>query len=169
MKERYEVFKFGYFKDSNNIFPIEDNKIMASTDRSIACFQIIGDRIELIFKYYCTNYDIFNEFYPIIYKRKYIFNHNNNIINVFSLKKMKYIFYTSFPHDGYNLQLFPLINGNLLLVYSPNSTLKNEGYSLMEVTFFQNNIYIVKNYEFKVKSIVAQLKDGTIIYNPPEK
>ena len=78
---------------------------------------------------------------------------------------------SSLPHDYGALQLFPLINGNLLIVYSLDKFLynKKKSYCLMEVTFFQNDIFIVKKFEFKVKSIVAQLKDGTIIYNPPEK
>ena len=110
-----------------------------------------------------------NQFYPIIYKGKYIFKHNYDIIGVFSLKKMRYIFFTSFQHEFGALQLFPLINGNFLLVCFPDSHRLNKCYSLMEITFFQNNIFIVKNFEFKVESIVAQLKDGTIIYNQPEK
>ena len=35
----------------------------------------------------------------------------------------------------------------------------------MEVTFFERQIFLVQKFDIKVKSIVAQLKDGTIIYN----
>ena len=58
-----------------------------------------------------------------------------------------------------------------ILVYSTESYSYDgkKSYSLMEVTIFQNDIFIVQKYEFKVKSIVTQLKDGTIIYNPPDK
>ena len=55
------------------------------------------------------------------------------------------------------------------MVYSTETYNPKKSYYLMEVTFFQNDIFIVQKFDFKVKSIVAQLKNGTIIYNPPEK
>lgn len=168
------VQKYGLYNyirsEERNLFLIKDDKILASSDYKIICFQIIGDKIDLIFKY-SNNNTISNKFYPIIYKGKYIFSRDNDILETFSLLKRKYIFSSSLPHDYGALQLFPLINGNLLIVYSLDKNLydKKKSYCLMEVTFFQNDIFIVKKFEFKVKSIVAQLKDGTIIYNLPEK
>jgi hypothetical protein len=137
------------------------------------CYQIIGEKIELIFRYYNKNNNrsTLNRFYPMIYKGKYIFSQDDDVLKAFSLQKSKYVFTTAFPHDYGAIQLFPLFNGNLLLVYSTESYSYDgkKSYSLMEVTIFQNDIFIVQKYEFKVKSIVTQLKDGTIIYNPPDK
>ena len=151
--EQYDIF----YNNEKKIFLIEDNKILAISNDKILCFEIKGNKIDLIFKYSSDKLYTM-DFYPIIYKGKYIFSKDKDILEVFSLQKRKYIFSSAFPHDYGALQLFPLINGNLLIVYSLDPHLfkdKPKSYCLLEVTFYQNDIFIVKKFEFKVKSIVA--------------
>jgi hypothetical protein len=171
--EQKTEIPYDVFEENKNIFLFGENKVLFSSLTTMICYQIIGEKIELIFRYYNKNNNrsTLNRFYPMIYKGKYIFSQDDDVLQVFSLQKSKYIFTTAFPHDYGAIQLFPLFNGNLLLVYSTESYSYDgkKSYSLMEVTIFQNDIFIVQKYEFKVKSIVTQLKDGTIIYNPPDK
>ena len=157
-----------------NIFPIGKNKIMVSTGKEIICFQFDdkGYNKVLNIKNSDSNYSL--KFFPNIYKKKYIFNclliNMKNYIEIFNLESQMFIYNISFLSNIIIKQIFPLNNGNLLIVYyedsryNPNTNYK-DNYKVMETVIVDRKIFIVKKFDIRVKSIISQLKNGTIIYN----
>ena len=93
-----------------------------------------------------------------------------NYIEIFNLESQMFIYNISFLSNIIIKQIFPLNNGNLLIVYyedsryNPNKNYK-DNYKVMETVIVDRKIFIVKKFDIRVKSIISQLKNGTIIYN----
>ena len=80
-----------------------------------------------------------------------------------------FIYKISFLSDLIINQTFPLNNGNLLIVYYEYSDYKQninekDNYDTMEGIIL-DRYFFVNKIDIKAKSIIIQLKNGTIIYN----
>ena len=131
-----QIVEYSSFRQLEYIFPIEKNKIIVASDDKIVCFQIDDKGYYIVLK---VNISENHYFLSHIYKKKYIFSRKgfSEIFEVFHLEKQMFIFNFFFPFDIIIKDIFPLNNGNLLIVYWEESSDSIENFKLLEATIFE--------------------------------
>ena len=176
MKKRKNIFFFqnlNIIDDSEfglkNLLTIGEDKVFVNSDGKALFYQLKEDKIDIILRVDKDDIIHYYDLCDFVYKSKFLICIKNffKYLAIFSLEKRQFICNTSSPDIDYIIQIFPLINGHLLVVYTTESWSSSDkkNYNLIEAVIFEKKIFVIKKFDFKVHSIVAQLKDGTIIYN----